>query len=155
MKVRVCLSLLVATALCARGADAEDLARSLVGAWRLVSTQQRLSDGSTRPSPLYGPDGVGYLHYSASGRMCAVLMDPHRAAWKSRGRYEVNEQHGFVIHHVEMDVVPNSAGTDLKRYVSLEGNRLTLRPAESFPGGVVEYTLTWERVEGPLTSTGR
>ena len=60
----------------------------------------------------------------------------------------MDEQQGFVVHHVEMDVVPSSIGTDLKRYVALEGNRLTLRPAEKLAKGVVAYTLTWERVEG-------
>lgn len=149
------------------GASAQDLTKSLVGAWRLVSTEQRLSDGTSRPSPWYGPNGVGYLIYSESGRMCAVLMDPNSARWKSEesptdaelrsrfehfvaycGRYEVNEEQGFVVHHVEIDLVPNSVGTDLKRHISLEGNRLKLRPAEPLPKGVLEYTLTWERVNG-------
>jgi hypothetical protein len=100
--------------------------------------------------------------------MCAVLTDPSRAKWKSDnspteaelrstfehfvaycGRYEVNEEQAFVVHHVEMDLVPNSIGTDLKRYFSLKGNRLELRPAEKLAKGVVEYILTWERVDSP------
>ena len=36
-------------------------AEALVGAWRLESTVQRLTDGTIRPSPLYGANGVGYL----------------------------------------------------------------------------------------------
>jgi hypothetical protein len=107
--------------------------------------------------------------------MCAVLTDPSRARWKSEespteaelrstfehfvaycGRYEVNEEQGFVVHHVDIDLVPNSVGTDLKRHVSLEGNRLKLRPMEPLAKGVVEYTLTWERVDGfPLGTTNR
>ena len=147
-------------------ASAQDLAARLIGTWRLVSTEQRLSDGTIRPSPLYGPAGVGYLIYSATGRMCAILTDPTRDHWKSEdaptetelrsiyehfvaycGRYEVNEDGKFVVHHVEIDVIPNSVGTDLKRYVSFEGNRLKLRPAEPLAKGVVEYTLTWEKLD--------
>jgi uncharacterized protein (TIGR02145 family) len=146
-------------------ASAQDLAKRLVGAWRLVSTEQRLSDGTSRPSPLYGPNGVGYLMYSESGRMCAVLMDPSRARWKLEdapteaelrsslehfvaycGRYDVDERDKSVVHHVEMDLVPNALGIERKRYASLEGNRLELRPAEPMGKDVVEYTLTWERV---------
>jgi lipocalin-like protein len=145
---------------------AGDLARGLVGTWRLVSTEQRLSDGTVRPSPLYGPKGVGYLIYGPSGRMCAMLMDPSRARWKAEdsptdaelratfehfvaycGRYEVNDKEKAVIHHVEMDLVPNSTGVERKRYAELAGNRLKLRPAEALASGVVEYTLTWERLE--------
>ena len=63
------------------------------------------------------------------------------------GRYEVNEEPGFVVHHVEIDIVPNSVETDRKRFVSLDGNRLKLRPAEPLRKGVVGYTLTGERVD--------
>ena len=161
-------TVMVAAVLCiSTAAFSQNLAKRLIGTWRLVSTEQRLTNGTIRPSPLYGPTGVGYLIYSASGRICAILTDPTRAHWKSVdsptdaelrssfehfvaycGRYEVNEEGQFVIHHVEIDVVPNSTGTDLKRYVSFEGNRLKLRPAEPPSKGVVEYTLTWERVGG-------
>ena len=155
-------------------ASAQDLAKGLVGVWRLVSTEQRMNDGTSRPSPRFGPNGLGYLIYSQSGRMCAVLADPNRDRWKSDesptaielqssfehfaaycGRYEVSEEHGYVIHHVELDVVPNSVGTDLKRYVSLEGNRLKLRPAEPLAKGVLEYTLTWERVDDSDTGSNK
>jgi hypothetical protein len=161
MKAQVLVAVLGVTT-----AAADDLTGGLVGAWRLVSTEQHLRDGTVRPSPLYGPNGVGYLIYSESGRMCAMLMDPSRVPWKADspteaelrstfehfvaycGRYEVSEKEKAVIHHVEMDLIPNSVGSDRKRYAVLEGNRLTLRPAEPLPTEVLEYTLTWERVDG-------
>ena len=143
------------------------LARALVGAWRLESTVQRLTDGTVRPSPLYGSNGVGYLIYSASGQMCAMLADPSREPWSSAdeptekdlqaihahfiaycGRYEVNEPEGVVLHHIELHVTPNYIGTVFARLASLEGSRLTLRPLkEELPAGMLEYTLTWSRVE--------
>ena len=140
-------------------------AAKFAGAWRLVSTEQRLADGAKRPNPAYGPNGVGYLIYSDTNRMCAVLMDPSRPRWSSAtapseqevrsalngfaaycGTYEVNEEQGFVIHHVEIDKVPNMIGTDRKRYFAFSGDRLVLRPAPPLPNGVVEYSLTWERI---------
>ena len=146
--------------------QAPGLASAIVGAWRLESTLQRLADGAVRPSPLYGSNGVGYLIYSASGHMSAMLADPSRERWSLKnepteknlqdihahfiaycGRYEVNEQAGLVFHHLEMHVTPNFVGEVLVRRVSLEGNLLTLRPLEEeLPAGMLEYTLRWSRV---------
>jgi hypothetical protein len=158
-------ALSIVVSLCtSASANAQELSKGLIGTWKLVSTEQRLTDGSTRPSPLYGANGVGYLIYSESGFMCAVLMDPNRPRWKAEdspteaelkaianhfvsycGRYEVNEKERSVVHHVELDVVPNNVGDKLVRFVALTGNTLKLRPAEP-RDGIVEYTLTWERV---------
>ena len=137
---------------------------SLVGTWRLVSARQRMTDGSVRPDPQTGPNGKGYIMYSDTGRMCAVLADPDRSKWVSEatpsdaevrvafdglvaycGTFDVNEAQGYVVHHIEMDGVPNLAGTDRKRYFVLSGNRLMLRPVP-LPAGVQEWTVEWERV---------
>ena len=143
---------------------APPLAAQLVGTWRLVATRQLLSDGTVRPEVGLGPRGVGYIIYSDTGRMCACLSNPDRPRWKSQteptdtelraafegvvaycGTYEVNEPERYVVHHVEMDKVPNLAGTDRKRYVTLSGNRLLLRPSAP-PEGIKEWTIEWERV---------
>lgn len=144
---------------------APGLALAIVGAWQLESTLQRLSDGTTRPSPLYGSNGFGYLIYSASGHVSAMLADPSRERWSSddeptdkdlraihdhfiaySGRYEVNEQAGLVTHFLEMHVTPNFVGDVLVRRASLKGTQLTLRPLEAeLPAGMLEYTLTWRR----------
>ena len=150
------------------------LASALIGAWRLESTVQRFADGTVRPSPLYGPDGVGYLIYSPSGQMCAVLADPHRELWISPdeptqeelqsihthfiaycGRYEVLDQESVVLHHIELHVTPNNIGTIAARRVSFEGSRLTLQPLDDeLPAGMLEYTLRWVRFDAiELNST--
>ena len=146
---------------------APGLSSAIVGAWRLESTLQRLADGTTRPSPLYGPNGFGYLVYSASGHVSALLADPSRERWSSEdeptemelrgihdhfiaycGRYEVNEQAGLVTHFLEMHVTPNFVGDILVRRASLRGTRLTLRPLEEeLPAGMLEYTLKWQRAK--------
>jgi hypothetical protein len=138
----------------------------LVGTWRLVGTQQRLADGTVRPEVALGPRGIGYITYSDSGVVCAFLSNPDRPRWKDQaaptdaelrssvegmvaycGTYEVNEAEGYVLHHVQMDKVPNVAGTDRKRYFTISGNRLVLRPSP-LPEGIKDWTIEWERVPG-------
>jgi hypothetical protein len=116
---------------------------------------------------LYGSKGIGYLIYSASGHVTAMLSDPGRERWSSEdepterdlraihdhfiaycGRYEVNEQSGLVTHFLEMHVTPNFVGNVLVRRASLEGTQLMLRPLEEeLPAGILEYTLKWRRAE--------
>ncbi len=141
------------------------LEAQLIGTWRLVSATQRLSDGTVRPDPQPGPRGTGYIMYTESGRMCTVLGNPDRPKWKVQatptdtevrsaldglvaycGTFDVNESERYVTHHIEMDRVPNIVGTDRKRYITLDGNHLILRPAPPLPPGVSEWTVEFERV---------
>ena len=117
----------------------------LVGTWRLVAARQRMTDGTIRPDPQTGPNGIGYIMYSETGQMCAVLGDPDRAKWASEttpsdtevrrafdglvaycGTFEVNDAQGLVVHHIQLDRVPNLAGTDRK-----EGRTSPFRPPTS------------------------
>jgi hypothetical protein len=137
----------------------------LVGTWRLTSTHQLLDDGTLRPDPPLGPNGIGYIIYSETGRMCAMLANPDRPKWASPnaptdvelrsalngivaycGTFEVNEKDGYVVHHVEFDKSPNIAGTDRKRFFSIKGDRLVLRPSP-LPAGIKDWALEWERVK--------
>src|SRR5207244_1455029 len=98
----------------------------LVGTWRLVSSRQLMTNGVVRPDPQTGPNGIGYIMYSDTGRMCAVLGDPERPRWADEtapsdgdirrafdglvaycGTFEVNDLEGYVVHHIELDRVPN------------------------------------------------
>jgi hypothetical protein len=143
----------------------DDVAKQFVGTWRQVSSLQRMADGTTRSNPMYGPGGVGYLIYTEANRVSAMVMDPGRPHWKSQsapteaelrsamngltvycGTYEVNPAEGSVTHHVELDKIPNQVGARLKRFFTISGNHLILRAAPPLPPGVVEYTITWERV---------
>ena len=139
--------------------------KQFVGAWRLVSAVQHMDDGSKRNNPLYGPGGIGYILYSDSGRVCVVNIDPSRLQWLKEsapteaelrsamkgiiayaGRYEVNAEQGYIIHHIEVDAVPNRVGSSAKRFFEFTGNRLILRPEPPLPAGVTDYRITWERV---------
>src|SRR5215510_4887522 len=140
------------------------VARQFVGMWRLVSYTHRLADGTTKQDP----KTVAYIVYTDTNRMCYVSMDPNRPKWKSEttptpeeaisaimglGAYcatvEVNVKEGFVIHHVEIERIPNVVGRNRKRWFKFEGaNRLTLRVDTSeLVSPVVERTLVWERVQ--------
>jgi hypothetical protein len=143
------------------------LARQLVGTWRLVSTTQRDTDGSTRVIK-----GHGYLIYTDTGHMCAVLTPPDRPKWKIArpngqttdpaealsaitgsdaycSRVEINARGGNVQHHVEVSVRPNLVGVIRRRSFTFDGpNRVILKvdPAE-LPPPRAEVALTWERVQ--------
>ena len=143
----------------------DDVARKFVGAWRLVSAVEQLADGTERTQPRYGSGGIGYILYSDTGRVCVVNIDPARPRWANEsvptetelrsamrgimayaGRYEVNAEEGYILHHIEVDAVPNRVATTAKRFFEFTGNRLILRPAPPLPSGVLDYRITWERV---------
>jgi hypothetical protein len=140
-------------------------AAQLVGAWRLVSATERMSDGTERPDPNVGPQGRGYIIYTATGQVCAMLGNSQRPRWAVPGQptnaearaipdnmvaycgtYSVDETGGFVVHHVEIDLSPNVVGTDRKRFFTVTGDRLILRAAPPLPDGVQALTITWTRV---------
>ena len=85
-----------------------------------------LSDGTTRADPQVGPTPKGYMIYGDANRMCAQFTNPARPNWTSTteptyeelrsmidfmgaycSRYEVNVAEGYVLHHVEIDRIPN------------------------------------------------
>ena len=168
MKKALCGLLLIALGglLVLRGQTTSTSLRSqLIGTWRLVSATQRLADGTVRPDPQTGPKGKGYLVYTETGHVSVVVGNPERTQWASAqaptekelrnafdglvaycGTFEVNEAKRYVVHHIEVDRVPNATGTDRKRFCSLSGNRLTLRAAPPLPSDVAEWTIVRERV---------
>ena len=160
-------SILTLSVLLARlhGQQTNSLRAQLVGTWRLVSATQQLADGTVRPDPQTGPKGVGYLVYTDTGQVCVVVGNPERSRWASvqaptgadlrnafdglvayAGTFEVNEAERYVVHHIEVDRVPNSTGADRKRFCVVSGNRLVLRAASPLPPEVKEWTIVWERV---------
>ena len=136
---------------------------SFVGMWRLLSRTQRLADGTTRKHP----ESVAYLIYVDGGRMCYVGMDPNRPNWKSEttptpeeavvgiaglgaycGTVDIHANEGFVVHHIEIEKVPNLVGRDRKRWFVFETpDRLRLRKDRSeLSQPVIDDELVWERV---------
>jgi Lipocalin-like domain len=133
---------------------------ALIGAWEL-ETFTIDTPGAERPR--FGPHPAGYLLYTPSGRMAAVLMAAHRdkleapnGGTSSRaeldeslgnflsyaGTYEVRGNH--VFHHVEVSVFTNLVGTTLERAFVLDGDTLTIRTLPPEIWGT-SNRLTWKR----------
>ena len=138
---------------------------ALVGAWRLLSWENRAADGQiTYPM---GADALGYLLYTADGRFSVTISRRGRAGFAAgdllsgtteeqaravegyvayAGRYSFHGDR--VIHHVELSLFPNWVGTDQERWVELAGDRLTLSASPLLLAGRQQIPrLVWERVD--------
>jgi hypothetical protein len=136
-------------------------AAAVVGAWKLESFV--IDSSSESEKPRFGINPVGYLIYTASGRMSATLMAAHRATLDSpkgetstrdeltaslgnflsyAGTYEVRGNH--VFHHIEVSVFTNLVGTTLEREFSLSGDTLTIRTLPPEIWGT-SNRLVWKR----------
>ena len=133
---------------------------AVVGAWRLESFNERVADGSFKPR--FGPNPVGYLIYSASGRVSATLSGIHRSAFTSgstpsaaahcnesvhdflayAGRYNIVGS--TVFHHIETSVFTNLVGVTLKRGFQLRGDTLVIRTLPPYIWGS-QSMLVWRR----------
>jgi hypothetical protein len=138
---------------------------ALVGAWKLLSWENRAADG--RVTYPMGTDALGYLLYTASGRFSVTISRRGRAGFAAgdllsgtteeqaravegfvayAGRYSFHADR--VVHHVELSLFPNWVGSDQERWVELAGNRLILsaRPLQ-LAGQLQVPRLVWERVD--------
>jgi hypothetical protein len=128
----------------------------LIGIWRLVSITTH-----GKINPLRGAKPTGYIFYTASGEMAAMIK-PDRppvtmagkqptgeealAALKGFtsywGTYTIDEKAKIVTHHRKHSVQPGHEPDDARRAYRFEGNdRLVL-------GGVGSGNAnTWERVK--------
>ena len=160
------LLVLLACATTFYGAAARAQTRNpLVGTWALVSTIVTLPDGTTRPDPQVGPTPKGYMIYGDANRMCAQFTNPSRPPWRSTtqptaeelrsmidfmgaycARYEVNVAEGYVLHHVEIDRVPNFSNQIRRRNFRFDGPDRLVLTAVPPPEGMAALTITWRRV---------
>ena len=106
----------------------------LIGTWRLISWENRDTDGHFS-YPL-GKDAVGYIMYNPDGYMFVAIMRPERAKFAAGdllsgsmeekahaagtyvsycGRYEFHGE--TVVHHVELSLFPNWVGVEQERLV--------------------------------------
>ncbi|MGA8534125.1 MAG: lipocalin-like domain-containing protein [Candidatus Tumulicola sp.] len=136
-------------------------ASAVVGAWKLESFV--IDSSADAEKPRFGLNPVGYLIYTANGKMSATLMAAHRAVLDApngakstreqvidslqnflsyAGSYEVRGNH--VFHHVEVSVFTNLVGTTLEREFSLSGDTLTIRTLPPEIWGT-SNRLVWKR----------
>jgi len=116
--------------LCAASAFSQtesEIRDRIVGTWKLVSAEDIMKAGTTRPYPTYGPHGKGFLMYQRDGYMCADLVNPDRPKWADPvhttpeekvaaadgtfaycGRYEIDAKQKQIIHLPEVATDPNT-----------------------------------------------
>jgi Lipocalin-like domain len=142
------------------------LKQQLVGAWTLVSWDQRSADGTTVRQ--FGENPKGIAFFAMSGYYIITVMRSDRAKYAIDnfgqitqataeenkataqgtityfGTYEVNEVDRTIAIHVEASSFPNWNGTDQERQFELSEDQLTLtvRPPR---GGSVD--VLWKRAK--------
>jgi hypothetical protein len=140
---------------------------ALVGAWRLVSWENRAADGQV--SYPMGTDAMGYLLYTANGRFSVTISRRGRARFTAGDllggttEEQARAVEGFVayagrysflgdrvVHHVELSLFPNWVGSDQERWMELAGDRLILSASPLLLAGKQQVPrLVWERVDPP------
>jgi Lipocalin-like domain len=136
----------------------------LVGAWGLVSWENRAADGGV--SYPMGADARGYLIYSRDGRFSVTISRANRVGFTGddllggtvlekanaaqsfvayAGRYTLAADQ--VIHHVELSLFPNWVGTQQQRFVELSRDTLILSANPMLLAGKQQVPrLVWQRV---------
>ncbi len=143
---------------------ASDLARRIVGSWKMLSwTNEVLETGESHDALGRGPKG--YIHYLPDGRMMVLVLKAERPAPASlvptteekiglydsmfayAGTYTV--EHDRVIHHIDMSWNRTWEGTDQIRLLKIEGRHLTYTgvPAKNpLDGRECVHHVKFERV---------
>jgi hypothetical protein len=137
-------------------------AAELVGTWKLVGASSTTSAGERIESP-YGVGPVGFLTYTAEGRISSVIsyggrkplsmgggkIEEQAEAFKTflayAGRYTLSGDK--ITHHIEVSSVQNYVDRDLVRTIKFEEDRMTLTtPPTPVNGKIQTLELVWQRV---------
>ena len=137
-----------------------------VRTWKLVSTEEKLKNGSLRPYLDVGPRGTGYLIYSADGHMCAELTGADRPKWNVPatsapkitaldsfsaycGRYEVDEVNHVMLHYPDLALDPTFVGYKTTSTISIRRQWFHFsdkQAPEEDDQTVERWTIVWERL---------
>jgi len=148
------------------GQTESEIRDQIVGAWKLVSAEETMKDGTTRPFSAFGPNALGFLMYQRDGYMCAQLMKPDRPAPADRshataeekaavadgtfsycGRFQIDVKDKQIIHLPEVASDPGYVGSRQVRPYILEGRRLILSDVEKDDPKVARWKIVWEKVQ--------
>ncbi len=107
--------------------------KQLIGTWHLVSAVAMAEDGRPLPPP-YGPEPMGRLVLSASGRMMAVICDGRavlpegekRAYASYCGNFRV--ENDTLITIVDAAAIPERLGSEQRRKLEFRDGHLVLIP---------------------------
>jgi hypothetical protein len=126
-------------------------ANPLVGSWHIVWMDNQDASGKT----IRRTDRQGQLIYTPDGHMSVQVMYPQGEAQEpegpvqyasggyeaSYGRYDIDQTHHTVTHHVQAAMMHALVGRDLPRFYSFADGRLTLRSTDPKE----HWSVTWER----------
>jgi len=147
----------------------------LIGAWMLVSYEERPVDGSAPFHPM-GTNPKGIIMYTPDGFMSAQLAKPDRKPFASgdwfeatdaefkdeatsyvayTGPFHVDEEKQTLTHSMFISLFPNWIGQTQPRVVRQEGDRLYLSTANpiSTSGKIVNSHLEWRRADASSLSS--
>lgn len=146
---------------------AKGLREQLIGAWMLVSYEEKPVDGSPTNYPMSEkPQGI--IMYTPDGYMSAQLSTPDRKPfasgdwfkgsdedWKQEGstyiaytgEFHVDEEAKSLTHSMFISLFPNWIGQTQPRVVKIEGEYLFLHTANPIESGgkKVNSYLKWKR----------
>ena len=146
---------------------AQGLREQLIGAWKLVSYEERPVDGSPPFYPM-SEQPMGIIMYTPDGYMSAQLMKPGRKPFASgdwfkgspddygreattyiaySGEFHVDEETRKLTHSMFVSLFPNWTGQTQQRVVTIEGDELHLSSASPIQssGKTVMSHLKWKR----------
>jgi hypothetical protein len=125
------------------------LREQLIGAWKLISYEERPADGSPSFYPM-SERSMGIIMYTPDGYMSAQLSQPNRKPFASgdwfkgtdddykqgastyiayTGEFHVDEEKKTLTHSMFISLFPNWIGQTQPRVVTLEGDELHLSSA--------------------------
>lgn len=147
------------------GFNAEKTGSPVAGAWKLVSIEDRKSDGEI--VHWMGRNPTGMIVYDPSGHMSVQFMRDPRPRFAGEynqaapeeiknayegyfayfGTYEIDEGKAVVTHHLQGSLRPQEVGIDYDRFFKIDGDRLVL--SMLVPGKDKGRTrnLIWERLK--------
>ena len=166
MKSMLFVLLLSLISSCTFGQTESDIRSRLIGTWKLVSAEETLKDGSTRPFPAFGSHSKGFLMYQRDGYMCADLVNPDRPKWADSahktneekiaagegtfaycGRYEINVEQKQIVHLPEVATDPGYVGSRQIRPYRFEEDKLILGDVEKQDPAVVRWKIVWQKLK--------
>ncbi len=148
---------------------AKGLREQLIGAWMLISYEERPVDGSPSFYPM-SEQPMGIILYTPDGYMSAQLSTPDRKPFASgdwfkgsdddykqeastyiayTGEFHVDEQKQTLTHSMFISLFPNWIGQTQPRVVKIDGDNLRLNTASPIESGgkQVNSYLVWERAK--------
>jgi hypothetical protein len=146
---------------------AQNLREQLIGAWKLVSYEERPVDGAPSFYPM-SEKPMGIIMYTPDGYMSAQLSKPDRKPFASgdwfkgtpedfgteattyiaySGPFHVDEEKKTLTHSMFVSLFPNWIGQTQPRVVKIDGDDLYLSTASPIESGgkKVNSHLRWKR----------